>query len=205
MFIYFGTSKYGKTDCLNGLFYVVTDFFHVYHVPLVPMGSYVMIDGTNNTRGAKIGISGKSVLVGYLRCFGVLAAIICTALFALPFMEGRAANNKVFSEERILYLGIAILSVVLVVLSYYWTKPSPVRALQLAEKLGIPMEFDQGRRAEPNALNHHRLAQLPAHHHELPHVHHRVADDQVHHGPDIRELIPTFRTGLIELFRSHLR
>ena len=141
MYLIFGSSNYGKTDALKGLFYVVTEFFHVYYVPIIPLGSRVMVEGTDEKLFKKIGFSWKSVLVTYLRGVGGVAAVVFTAIFLGTIFEVfHKQKDKALFENQWYYLGAAIVCWSLVVLSYFWTKPSPVRALELAKVLNIPME-----------------------------------------------------------------
>lgn len=78
--VVYGTALCGQVDRVDGLFYVSTQFFHVDHVPLFPRGSYVVIAGSEKRgggfRGQRIGLSWKSVLVGYLRGWLALTAIL---------------------------------------------------------------------------------------------------------------------------------
>jgi hypothetical protein len=139
MILIFGTSKFGKTDRLPGLFHVVTEFAHLYYVPLIPLGSTLVMEGTNDQFGLKIGASGKSVFLGYLRTASFAAGLIL-GIWTLVIVSkwfGPAANDQSFSWE------IPVLMVVawaLFALSYFWNKPSPERALMLARKIGIPMD-----------------------------------------------------------------
>jgi hypothetical protein len=36
MFFNFGQRNFGKVDCVAGVFYVVTQFFHINFLPLIP-------------------------------------------------------------------------------------------------------------------------------------------------------------------------
>jgi hypothetical protein len=60
----------GKVDRVPGLFYVSTKFFHVDYMPLFPVGSYLVIEGTEQGEkfhGTKIKMRWKSVMAGLLR------------------------------------------------------------------------------------------------------------------------------------------
>jgi hypothetical protein len=71
-----GTSLYGKVDEVPGVCWVATQFFHLWFIPLVPMGSQAVFDQSGDGwQGAPIGLSGKSVLVTYARAALVLLAI----------------------------------------------------------------------------------------------------------------------------------
>lgn len=141
MYVIFGSSKYGKTDVLKGMFFVSTEFFHLYYVPLIPLRSAVYVEGTNDKLFKPIGMSWKSVFVTYLRGIGGVVAAVCTLFFLDSVFEFfPKARHKAVMENQWYYLAGAIVCWSLVVLSYFWTKPSPVRALELAKVLNIPME-----------------------------------------------------------------
>jgi hypothetical protein len=141
MYLVFGTSKYGKTDHLPGLFHVMTEFFHVYYVPLVPLRSAVHMDNAGEAPGTPISMSGKSVLVTYLRGLVGVAAFLSTLIFlGTMFNVFNPRKHPHVIENRWLFLAAAVVGWFLVALSYRWTKPSPVRALELANTLDLPME-----------------------------------------------------------------
>lgn len=81
MIVIFGEKSYGKVDRVPGVCYVVTTFAHLNFLPLVPLRSYIVIEGTESGgefRGKQIGISFKSMVAGYTRVwFGLLALITC--------------------------------------------------------------------------------------------------------------------------------
>ena len=70
MILIWGQSNYGKVDVVPRLCYVTTRFFHLYYVPLIPLGSYVVLEGTENGngfRGVPTSLSWRSVLAGWVR------------------------------------------------------------------------------------------------------------------------------------------
>lgn len=78
-----GEHLYGQVDRVPGLFYVSTLFWHFNYIPIVPLRSYIVLDGSEDGdtfHGKKIPFQLKSVLVGYLR--GWLGA---TAIFSATF------------------------------------------------------------------------------------------------------------------------
>ena len=89
----YGQRLYGKVDHVPGMFYVSTMFFHVNYVPLVPLGSYVVLDGSDGDdsfQGTRVGLRFKSILAGYLRgwlggatIFLALVASFSTTAFLL--------------------------------------------------------------------------------------------------------------------------
>src|SRR5215207_392847 len=82
MVIIWGTTHAGKVDEVPGLFHVVTQFGHLYYIPLIPTGSYIVLEKNNDGgfRGVSIPISFKSWLVAWLRAGCVLGTIALTIM-----------------------------------------------------------------------------------------------------------------------------
>jgi len=83
----YGERLFGRVHRTPGLFYVATMFWHINFVPLVPVRSYVVLEGSEKDegfQGARIPLSFKSVLAGYLRGWLGAAAIFtgCVGAFA---------------------------------------------------------------------------------------------------------------------------
>jgi hypothetical protein len=85
MLIVYGRRLSGKIDAC-GSTWIETMFAHLWYLPLIPMGSHLMLGGG---RSIAIGLSGRSVLAAYLRSWGVIGAIGCIAA---------AASSDDFSE-----------------------------------------------------------------------------------------------------------
>jgi hypothetical protein len=88
----YGEHLFGRVQHVPGLFSVSTMFFHVNYVPLAPLRSYVVLDGSergNAFQGVRIPLSFKSVLAGYLRGWlgtiaiftGIVAAFAATSFY----------------------------------------------------------------------------------------------------------------------------
>ncbi|HWU87338.1 MAG TPA: hypothetical protein VN253_08685 [Kofleriaceae bacterium] len=76
MIVIYGTRFYGKVDS-HGDQYQVTKFFHVYYVPLIPVDTlWVTRPLADGYQGHAVRLSGRSVLAGYARVWGPLAALI---------------------------------------------------------------------------------------------------------------------------------
>jgi hypothetical protein len=140
-----GDSMYGKVDQVPGLFHVATRFFHLQYVPLVPMGTYLILE-SGQTRNARfrIGLSIKSVLLAWLRAALWIAVIGCpfiglVALAEQPRPGGRARPRDPWPAVAIL-AGFEVATAAVLWLSYRFTHSSPVRALDLAGQVGIPPE-----------------------------------------------------------------
>jgi len=136
MLAIFGTRNFGKVDHVPGLFYLSTQFFHVNFVPLVPTGTHLVIDGSetgDGFRGVKIGMSGKSIFFTYLRAACVVGSILA---FIFGFID--VANGQTSTGVALIAAGIV--ATVLMILSYKLARPSPERALRLAQEAGIAPE-----------------------------------------------------------------
>jgi hypothetical protein len=140
MVVFFGTRMYGKVDHCPGLFYVATRFFYLQFVPLIPVGSYLVIDGTESERGmsgASIGLSGKSVFFTYLRTALMLGGV---SLAIAAVVLGIQAAERQLSWLPALGLGVgAIVCFILFPLTYKISRASPARAVYLAERAGIDL------------------------------------------------------------------
>ncbi len=129
MLYIFGTHAFGKVDQVPGLFYVVTTFFHINYVPLIPTGSYLTLDDGSN-RGASIGLSLKSVVVAWVRAFLIVAG-------GLLIIFGLIAVGEVKKPEQMPFTlivpGAGAVMVVMFFVSYRLTHASRDRAVYLAE------------------------------------------------------------------------
>jgi hypothetical protein len=76
--IVYGTSMYGKVDEVEGFCWTATQFAHIYWIPLIPTGSYIVTgeDG-DGIQGLKVGLNGKSVGVAYLQGLCIASLIGC--------------------------------------------------------------------------------------------------------------------------------
>jgi hypothetical protein len=94
MIVIYGTAFYGKIDNHGGQ-HQLTRFFHVYYVPLIPVGTLWATEHLEEGyRGHDVRMSGRSVLAGYARVWGpivVLAAIAAGGAGGLAAAAGAAA------------------------------------------------------------------------------------------------------------------
>jgi hypothetical protein len=73
--IIYGTRLFGTLDACGGS-YIGTKFFHIYWMPIIPLGStYVHEKTDQGYRGLPLGLNLRSTLAAYLRTWGTLAAI----------------------------------------------------------------------------------------------------------------------------------
>jgi hypothetical protein len=79
MIVIYGTRFYGEVD-RHGDQRQLTRFFHLYYVPLVPVGTlWVTRNIESGYGGHAVAMSGRSVVAGYARVWGPLAAVAAIA------------------------------------------------------------------------------------------------------------------------------
>jgi len=153
MLVIYGSRLYGRVDDVPGLFYVATRFGHVFWVPLIPLGSHVVLQELEDGwRGVPIGLSGRSVLAGYLRGL-LLGGGLISLLLGTIFSFGAGGAETEWLAHRL--LAIAPVGIVFGLISLVlWRHPSEQRFLELCERIGLdphqPMPLD-GPPAEPAA------------------------------------------------------
>jgi hypothetical protein len=75
MIVIYGTRFYGEVDSYGGQ-RQLTRFFHIYYAPLIPVGTmWVTRETEGGYSGHAVRMSGRSVLAGYTRVWGPVAAI----------------------------------------------------------------------------------------------------------------------------------
>ncbi len=143
MIVVWGTRLYGKVDEVPGMFHVATQFFYLQYVPLVPMGSYLVLTNTGESfQGAKLGLSLKSTLVAWLRVALALGAVAAVVVAIIMLNDPRTGGAK-----AALPAGLLIASGLAAGFAFWWSyrlqgvgKASYARAVQLAEKAGFSEE-----------------------------------------------------------------
>lgn len=135
MIVFYGTQLFGKVDKVPMLGHVATSFFYLQFVPLVPLGSYLVLE--DGQEQISVGFSLKSLLIAWLRTamvFGAgglaIAGIITLSDSELPLAVG--------------CLSLAGFCVVGMIGSYYIplvSSASYERAMALADQVGATAEF----------------------------------------------------------------
>lgn len=109
MIVIFGEKSYGKVDRVPGVCYVVTVFAHLNFLPLFPLRSFIVVEGSERGgefRGKQVSVCLKSVVAGYVRVwcgaillgagalagFGLLRAVNALGLNPLVLAAGFAAG-----------------------------------------------------------------------------------------------------------------
>jgi hypothetical protein len=142
MIVFFGTRLYGKVDQVPGLFHVATQFFYIQFIPVIPVGSVLVLDqrvSGNASGGVKIGWSGKSILAAWGRLVLLLGGV---GLAIMAAIEGaRLLEGKGKGLDCAIGAASAVALLLLLVGSYRFTHAGPERALRIAEKAGLPLEI----------------------------------------------------------------
>lgn len=144
MLVIFGSSNYGKTDHLQGLFYVKTRFYHLWWLPLLPVQSILYLDDGTETTGAEVGFRWKSVATAWLRTIAGFAIIALTInLITGTVLADAAAPGRLMPKEILGSIGFIALMAGLYYGTILWSRPGYRRALKLADEIGFPAEVVQ--------------------------------------------------------------
>ena len=169
MLIFYGTVMCGQADVVKNHFSVGTEFFQILYFPIFPLGSYVVFDQAapkrvrqsmeleeevkdaadagdepsesdqEDERRFRIPMSGKSVLLGYIRGWGFWLAVFCGFLGGMLWLMSRSGDDPEAAEMFPGFLWVAGVGLVIAMASYYgpWNTASPRRAKQLCEATGM--------------------------------------------------------------------
>jgi hypothetical protein len=133
--IVFGTQLFGKVDKVPMLGHVATSFLYIQFVPLIPLGSYLVLE--DGQGAVSVGFSFKSLMVAWLRAALVFGAIGLGIVGIISARDRSAAG---------IILGIcgAVFCIAAMVGSYFIPfigQASYYRAMDLAQRAGVRPEF----------------------------------------------------------------
>ncbi len=148
--IHFGQMRCGKVDQFGSLFHVVSEFFQINFIPVVPLRSYLILHGAPPGSEIAIPLSGKSVLMAYVRTGLVLLILFnsytCVRNLAIYAAQRNPARPAAIVQAE-LRLEAALNSLALVTglviffgLSYRFSRPRFARVLELAALIGMTEE-----------------------------------------------------------------
>lgn len=135
MIVFYGTQLFGKVDKVPMLGHVATSFFYLQFVPLVPLGSYLVLEGGQGSIG--VGFSFKSLLIAWLRTALVFGAIALGVVGLIAMSEQSVAG-------LVAGMGGAAFCAAALIGSYYVPfvgHASYERAMALADRIGVKPEF----------------------------------------------------------------
>jgi hypothetical protein len=136
----FGNRLYGKVDQVPGLFHVATQFFHLNYVPLIPTGSYLVLEQSwaAGSPWMAVGWSVKSIVFAWGRA-GLIVGAIYAGCKSIPLALMDLSKNGDWLTPALLLALVSALFYLFYV-SYRFAHAGPARALWLAEQAGISME-----------------------------------------------------------------
>jgi len=160
MILIWGSKFYGKVDELPGGPHVATRFGHLWYIPLIPMGSSLILAKQGSSiRHVPVGLSFKSVLTAWGQ-----AALILLGILAVIVGVGMLSTQHGGRPD----VGAAVILFVAALLGFggawglsrvrFIRRPSYVRAVSLAERAGyseeglIMIEVAYGRVSEEEGL-----------------------------------------------------
>jgi hypothetical protein len=140
MIIVWGSRLYGKVDAVPGLFHVATRFGHIWYLPLIPMGSYLVLrqDG-EHFKGVSIGLSLKSVLVAWGMTACILALIIGGIIAFVQASDHHTADAM--SPGAVALAGLV--GLILIFTLGGIRRATHARALALGRRIGLTAEGEQ--------------------------------------------------------------
>lgn len=128
-----GLNRYGKSDQVPGFFWVVTEFFSISLIPVIPINSFLIYERTGS--GVPVGLIWKSVLLAWFRA----GCYTGTVALGIVSMVGLADLNGNFEGAWLATFAVP-LPLALIWLSYPFSRAGPLRAIRLAAKVGIAPE-----------------------------------------------------------------
>lgn len=142
--IVYGTGTYGKVDAVAGIGHVATQFFTLYYLPILPLGTYFVTSEENNSiHGVKLPFNLKSIGVAYLRGLLAVGALVSigTAIWAFVNLNKIAGNDHVIVGVACALL--APVAIGLFILTYrvaMINRATYERAQQLADACGFSVQ-----------------------------------------------------------------
>lgn len=135
MVIIWGSSNYGKCDEVPGLCHVSTRFGHLYYIPLIPTQSFAVIsEDEHGFRGANIPMSGKSILLAWLRAGSIVGLIVGVVLAIMALSN--PLDSSMLPTGIVLVVG-GLLTILATYRMSFFRLASRERAREIGEHLGL--------------------------------------------------------------------
>ena len=148
-----GTRLYGEVDRVPELFAVSTMFWHINYLPLIPTGSYLVLEGSQSDesfRGKSIGLSPKSIIVGYVRGWSAGVAMFAAGVAGLGGLTFFTGNQGAGMFLAALAAAVALaLGFWYVIASRSWVRAALVYALLLAVSVGAVWAVERALQQNP--------------------------------------------------------
>jgi hypothetical protein len=121
MVIVYGSRLYGRIDDCNGT-YIATRFAHIYYLPLIPLGSQLILghdDEDDSFHGVSISLSLRSMFAGYLRVWGVFGFIGSLIALVLSIRGAMNANDATDDIVNLIEAGF-IFVIAIAMMGFAW-------------------------------------------------------------------------------------
>jgi hypothetical protein len=161
--VVFGLRTFGDCSEVPDHFHVATRFFHVWFIPLIPVGSFLVLeedDDDDTFRGMSVGLDIRSTLMAWFRTFWVLLALGALGMGIMWLINGppRLVDAQTLADVlpaavagiayKVVYYGAYaaaalgfLMGVGVYFLSHVFNEASEARARALCEKTGYPLEL----------------------------------------------------------------
>ena len=144
--LHIGEHIYGVVDQVPGVLHVGTRILHFNYLPVVPLGSVVVVDkkAVGEKTVVKTSLSGKSLFFGYLRFSLMVVGLFLTTFgFAIYDMEKMAVRNPPpwFQSPGLAMMAGGACCLLAWWFSHRLTHASYGRAIQLANQIGLDREY----------------------------------------------------------------
>jgi hypothetical protein len=134
MVIVWGSRLMGKCDVVPGLFHVQTRFGHLWYLPLIPTGSYLVLGPDS---GIQVSLSAKSIFLAWARAGAFLAAMIVSLFALILIMEGKPSEPWLATT---IFAAIAWTVCLTLCFAPFVTRASFNRAMRLGAEAGFTQE-----------------------------------------------------------------
>jgi hypothetical protein len=147
MVVVYGTGLYGRVDTVPGAFSVATKFFHIFWVPLLPLGSHIVVDETDDGwQGVPIELCGRSVLAAYLRG-GLIGGGIWSIILSIAiYCSGETGSEDTVMAGNFFWVGAGAIPLGLMAL-LLWRTPTEQRVREICAELHVDpdeaFQFDE--------------------------------------------------------------
>jgi hypothetical protein len=140
--IIYGKRLCGRVERVPGVLYVATQFFHLYFIPVAPVESFVVVEGSEGEKGfkgVKTGFNAKSIVLAYCKTLLFLGGSIMLMIGGIQACNG-PSDTSASDGSGVGNFVFPALGAILIAICFAWrpwSRATEIRAHELAERLGI--------------------------------------------------------------------